>query len=159
VEPEECLPRAEVSRIVEGPFLLDPSVRGLLLAFDDQACVIRYGALHDPRATDQWGAMLFTDLRAVALRGSDPHQDAWLGEAIEDGWAVQLGSSDYLMRARAQDPQRTVQDLQGHSHFVVLDGNHHVIDLVARSCLVTSIEAGPDADLASLASSITPFDW
>ena len=159
MEPEECPPHGSVVRVVDGPFLLDPNVRVLLIHLDDQACVLRLGALHDPQAQGQLGALLFTDVRGVVLRNGDTPFDFWVRDVIEDGWTIQLDGTEFLARARREDVQRAPESLQGHYHFVVPDGNHHVLDIVARSCAVAAVPAAPDADLASLVASITPFDW
>jgi hypothetical protein len=159
VEPEECPAHGDVVRVVDGPFLVDPNIRVLLLQLDDQACVLRLGALHDPAAQDQMGALLFIDVRALSLRSADTPFDFWVSNTIEDGWALQLDGTDYLARARREDAQRSAESLQGHFHFVVPDGNHHAVDVVARSCAVAAVPAAPGADLAALVASITPFDW
>jgi len=158
VEPEECPPHGNVVRVIDGPFHVDPNIRALLLHWDDQACVLRLGALHDPRAQDQIAALLFTDVRALTLRGGDTPFDYWVGDIIEDGWAIQLDATEYLARARRDDVQRAAESLQEHYHFVVPDGNHHAFDIVARSCAVAARPAA-GGDLAALAASITPFDW
>jgi hypothetical protein len=139
--------------------MLDWNTRVLVLHLDDQTCIIRLGALHDPTAKGNMGAALFTDVRVLDIAGDEGPFNFWAREQLGDGWVLQMDSTDYLTNARQRDPQRPADYLQDHYHFFVPDGNHHYINIVARGCAMTVIPSPPGDGLASLLTRITPFDW
>lgn len=128
---------------IVGPFAADPNVATPTLLVDDRLwCFIRR-AHFDVSGLAQYGVIEFEDVRTYRcrMRTNGEHPDCEDTPA-SNWWALQLDSSAYAAQCAASDVQRSAAVLGGHSHFVVVDGNHRAIDVYARSVSVRSVD-GP----------------
>lgn len=74
----------------------------------------------------------------------------------DDSWVLELDDSPFLTDCRANDAQRTADALSRHRHFIVLDGNHRVIDVVAVTAHLREHRGGLTLDVAR---AIEDDDW
>jgi hypothetical protein len=132
-----------------GPFLIDPNVSVALVACDGSLwCIFRSARWAAPAA--MWGVVEFDDVRAYCCRPAD--KEAVKGDPVApDAWVIEVSGSQFLAETRRNDQQRSVADLGAHRHFIVLDGNHREIDVVARGLSIRSVST-LSVDLAELFS-------
>jgi hypothetical protein len=120
-----------------GPFVADPNISVALFSFDDTVWVINRRAVHDDPTAAEFGLLEFRDVRAHRVRNRGADLDAPPG-----CWATETTESEYLAQVIRADEQRTPEALAFHKHYLVNDGNHRTVDIVARDLKVTAIR-GP----------------
>jgi hypothetical protein len=135
-------------REIHGPFSRDPNIRSVLVHFDDFVWVLHRPALDAERPDQEIGSVELRDVRAYRLRPLSS-ADTGLYDSFVAPWAVELDSSEYLLEEVRRDPQRSVSSLSSHRHFLVPDGNAHVIDVIARSVATGTLDM-PRLDLRRL---------
>lgn len=118
-----------------GPFALDPNVCVALFVLDDRLWVFGRRALHADPDGPNLAVLHFDDVRAHRMQCRDAASDAavLLDNAEFAIWAVEVPDSEYLPQVIAADERRTAADLAAHKHYVVRNGHHGRIDIVARS--------------------------
>jgi hypothetical protein len=124
-------------RALSGPFVPDTNVSGALLFFEDTLIVINRRLLQGDPAEPGFGMLQFTDVRAHRVRNEGLNL-----ERPPSAWALELSESDYLRDVVQCDEQRTAEALSRHKHYLVVDGNHRTVDVVARDVTI-SVIAGP----------------
>jgi len=121
-------------KIIRGPFAVDPNISNICFHFDGTLWCILRRSLNNVAGTD-FGIIKFSDVRTFRSRprvvGQNP--DITPAELPPDCWLTEEENSPFLEQARGNDPQRAPVALRAHRHFVVIDGHHVAIDVVARS--------------------------
>jgi hypothetical protein len=120
-----------------GPFQPDTNVSVALFFFDDTVVIINRRATHTDPGGATFGLLEFLDVRAHRVRNRAADVNGPL-----EAWAFELSASEYLLEVVQSDEQRTPDALSSHKHYVVADGNHRCIDIVAREVTLREI-AGP----------------
>lgn len=141
---------------VRGPFAADPNINVLTFAFDDRVWVLNRPAIDEPIAAGTFGVLEFDDVRAYRCGGSSRPDVLIPAEA----WALEFEQSDYLTQSIALDEQRDAHALRHHKHFAIRDGNHRLLDVIARHVSVSAFESPPGGVglQAFLANALAEFD-
>jgi hypothetical protein len=137
---------------IRGPILLDPNVSAGLIAYDSWAWIIKRRALHDTAGGDhRWGILMFRGVRCLRSRALPTDELVAIAGNVPVGWwALELeeSESDYLFGSFTKPPAN-----MQHKHFLVTDGNHTALELIATE-LSCRAQPGPlHADISSLVGS------
>jgi len=130
----EAQPQGDNVKSIVGPFLPDPNVSVLLLSLDDRLWIINRRANHDEPSLPMFGLLEFLDVRAHRVQSGGDYLDAAPG-----AWATEASNSEYWEQVVRSDEQRTAEQLAQHKHYVVRDGNHRTVDVIAREIGVRSL--------------------
>lgn len=119
---------------VLGPFQPDRNLSVASLAFEDRLWVLlRPFPAASSGAADVVGVL---ELHGVRCSRARSISDAELTELLDDAdpsfWALAIEHSAYLEDS-LDDPRNPVRDPERYRHFVVTNGWHRVIDVVATS--------------------------
>lgn len=120
-----------------GPFQPDTNVSVALFFFDDTLVIVNRRATHTDPGRAGFGLLEFRDVRAHRVRNGAADTDG-----PPEAWAFELPASEYLLEVVQCDEQRTPDALSSHKHYLVADGNHRSIDIVARDVTLREI-TGP----------------
>lgn len=115
-----------------GPFLPDRNISVAMLAFEDRAWVILRRALHDTASHANTGVVTLSGVRSYRARDVEEEEMTRLMEGVEPTfWALELDATDYLAESLA-DTRNPPVDPSRYHHFVVTNGWHRVIDVIAE---------------------------
>jgi hypothetical protein len=134
-------------RSLLGPFVPDSNVSVALSFFEDRLVVINRRILRSDALEPGFGLLEFSDVRAHRLR----NQGLDL-ERPPSAWALVLSESDYLQQIVESDERRTAGTSSQHKHYLVRDGDHRTIDIIARDVTIRVITGPLLAELARLAA-------
>jgi hypothetical protein len=121
-------------RTLHGPFVPDPHIAGIVLASDDSVWFINRPANHLRDRGFDYGVLELIDVRYYRRRTlhGPPHDDPPYSALEHGGWALELEQSTFLEHCVSNDPHRSREHLAAHRHFVIFDGQHFALDVVAR---------------------------